>query len=304
MSIQNKVATQSMTKNKRNSSIILMALSAILWSTGGLIIKLIPWHPLAIASARAIIANITILLYMIYLQSKDKKLLHRDRQPLLTLNWHQFFGGVSYSSLALLYVCANKLTTAANTIVLQFTSPIWILIFTAFILKEKVSKENIVSSIFVFAGIILFFIDSIGNGHIFGNLLATTSGLSMAALILFLKHEKTTRPIEITFIGNSITAILGFVFIFSQVFTIQIILYLIFLGVFQIGIAFILYTKAIPHVSSLDAVFIPVLEPILNPIWVLLMTGEKIGLTAIYGSLVILSTILIHNYREAKRLSL
>ena len=241
---------------------------------------------------------------MIYLQSRDMQSLHKVKPPLLTLNWHQFFGGVSYSSLALLYVCANKLTTAANTIVLQFTSPIWILIFTAFILKKKVSKENIISAIFVFAGIVLFFIDGIGSGHVFGNILATTSGVAMAALILFLKHEKTTRPIEITFIGNSITAIFGFVFIFSQVFTLKIIMYLMFLGIFQIGIAFIFYTNAIPHVSSLYAVFIPVLEPILNPIWVLLMTGEKIGPTAIYGTLIILSTIIVHNYREAKRLSL
>ena len=282
----------------RNKAIVLMVMSAILWSTGGLLIKLIPWHPMAILGARALIANIAVFSYMLY--DYKKTISQENQQPFLTLNLHNILGGLSYSSLSLFFISATKLTTAANAIVLQFTAPIWIVIFSLIFFKKIPKKDDLIAVFLVMIGISLFFIDSIESGHMFGNILGVFSGISLATMVLIIKNKKTTKPIEITLIGNTISALVGIGFVFSQQFNLEIILFILFLGIFQIGIPFILYCIAIPHVSSLDAVFIPVLEPLLNPIWVFILTGEKIGSIAIFGAIIVLLTIIIHNYREAK----
>ncbi len=282
----------------RNNALILMAFAAVLWSTGGLFVKLIPWHPLAIYGGRALIANTVIFIYMLYDHKKPKS--KEKQQPFLTLNLHTFLGGLAYSSLSLFYISATKFTTAANAIVLQFTAPVWIILFSLLFLKKKPRKEDLIAVLFVMIGISVFFVDGIETGHIFGNLLGVCSGISLATMVLITKHKNTRKPIEITFIGNAISTIIGIGFVFSQQFNPTIIFYLLFLGIFQIGLSFILYSISIPHISSLDAVFIPVLEPLLNPVWVFLLTGEKIGSIAILGAIIVLLTIMIHNYREAK----
>jgi len=286
------------TNTNRNKAIMLMVLAAVLWSTGGLFVKLIPWNPLAIYGGRAMIANIVILAYMIYDHKKPKP--KEKQQPFLTINLHTFLGGLAYSSLSLFYISATKFTTAANAIVLQFTAPVWIIVFSLIFLKKKPRKEDLIAVFFVMIGISVFFIDGIETGHMFGNMLGVCSGISLATMVLMTKHEKIKKPIEIAFVGNTIATIIGIGFVFSQQINATIISYMLFLGIFQIGISFIFYSIAIPHLSPLDAVFIPVLEPLLNPVWVFLLTGEKIGSIAIFGAIIVLVTISIHNYREAK----
>ncbi len=286
------------TNQNRNKAILLMVFAAVLWSTGGLFVKLIPWHPLAIYGGRAVIANIVVFSYMLYDHRKPKP--KEKQQPFLTLNLHTFLGGLAYSSLSLFYISATKFTTAANAIVLQFTAPIWIILFSLLFLKKKPRKEDLIAVLFVMIGISIFFVDGIETGHIFGNMLGVCSGISLATMVLITKHKNTKKPIEITLIGNTISTIVGIGFIFPQQFNSTIILSILFLGIFQIGLSFIFYSMAIPHLTSLDAVFIPVLEPLLNPVWVFLLTGEKIGSIAVLGAIIVLLTIMIHNYREAK----
>ncbi len=284
-------------KNIRNQSILLMVISAILWSTGGLLIKSIDWHPMAIAASRSIIAITIIYAYMKRLQKKSEV-----KEPIVTFNKTSIFGGISYAMLGLLFITATKLTTAANTIILQFTSPIWVVLFSVVFLKKFVRKEEILSILVIFVGIVLFFVDSLEAGHILGNILALFSGVAMALTILMMKQDPNVKPIEITLIGNMIVAILGFGFIFGQSFTFENIAMVLFLGIFQLGLPYILFCIALVNLTAIDGVLIPIIEPILNPLWVFLLQGETIGSTAMLGAVIVLSSVVIHTLSEAKRL--
>ncbi|MBN2221556.1 MAG: EamA family transporter, partial [Vallitaleaceae bacterium] len=121
------------------------------------------------------------------------------------------------------------------------------------------------------------------------------------AAILFIKHESANHPIEITLLGNLLTFILAIPFYFSQSITPTDLSGLLFLGVFQLGLSYILYTAAISHVSSLEAILIPILEPLLNPVWVLLFTGEIPGIPALIGGVIVIATLIIRDLHQRSK---
>jgi drug/metabolite transporter (DMT)-like permease len=275
----------------------MMIIAAILWSTGGLLVKSIDWHPMAIASSRSIIA-ITIIYF--YMKREQKK--STVKRPIITFNKTSILGGISYAMLGILFITATKLTTAANTIILQFTSPIWVVLFSVIFLKKYVRKEEILSILVVFIGIALFFVDSIESGHMLGDLLGIFSGVAMASTILLMKQDPDINPIEITLIGNIIVVILGVGFIYSQTFTFANIAIVLFLGIFQLGLPYILFCKSLVNLTAIDGVLIPILEPILNPLWVFLLQGETISTTAMLGAGIVISSVVFHTLSDAKRL--
>lgn len=266
-------------ENQRKKAILYLVTAAILWSTGGLFIKLVDWNPIAIAGARSGIAAIVMLLYL--------------KKPVMRLGKIKLLGACTYASLLIFFVTANKLTTSANAILLQFAAPIWVVLFSKFFLNEKVKKYDLFTIIFVILGMILFFMGSLGSGTILGNFIAILSGISMAGMVIFLKLlDDDESPVEMTFIGNIITFIISIPFFFQSIPSFNSILALLILGIFQLGIAYIFYTLAIKHVSPIEAIIIPVLEPLLNPVWVFLFTGESPGTYAFIGGAIVIISII------------
>lgn len=286
--------------SKRNKAILLLIITSILWSTGGLFIKLIPWHPIAISSGRSFTASILMFIFLVFKlhnAQRDQNTTLRAVPQILSHLKNPFviLGGISGASLYLLFVAANKLTSAGNAIVLQFTAPIWVILFSGVFLHKKPSLKDLLAVLFVFLGIGLFFIESLGHGHFIGDVLAVVAGMFMAIQLLFLKSKKVTEPVVITFLGNLLTFFIGLPFLISAIKTPTALAYILFLGLLQIGVSYILYSYAVRYVTSLEALFITVIEPLLNPLWVYLMTGETIGKLAILGSIIVLATVLWHS---------
>ncbi len=280
----------------RTRSIKLLLLASILWSIAGFLIKAINLNPFAIGGLRSGIAALVIFLYL-------RKLNPKQRGPRSHwLSKSSLLGAFSYAANSLLFVIANKLTTSANAILLQFTAPIWVALFSPWILKEKVRKSDWTSIIIVMLGMTLFFIRDLQVGRILGNILAIISGVGMAAFAIFAKMEDVGEPAELVLMGNLINFLicLPFSIVAVPFITIEIVLLLFVLGVFQLGIPYILYTEAIKHVSSLEAILITVLEPLLNPVWVYFIAGESPGLLPIAGGLVVLTAILLRGLYQSK----
>jgi drug/metabolite transporter (DMT)-like permease len=196
-----------------------------------------------------------------------------------------------YAVTVLLFVIANKLTTAANAILLQYTAPIYVALFSFAVLKEKVTAVDWATIAAVVGGMVLFFFDDIDTEGMVGNILAIVSGMAFATMAMLMRLQKDRSPLSAAFLGNIITALIGFPFMFRSAPSADGLIGLILLGTVQLGLPYILYTTAIKSVSALEAVLIPVIEPIANPVWVFLMLGEPPGKWAIAGGLIVLAAV-------------
>ncbi|MDH8676739.1 DMT family transporter [Fusibacter bizertensis] len=279
-----------MKTNGRIFAIVCVVLASLLWSTGGLLIKMVSWHPIAISGMRSGISSLVMLILYF---SVYKRL---PRRP----NKYVLMGAINYMFLVMLFVSANKLTTSANAILLQFTAPAWAMVIGAFFLKEKFSKKDVSTVIIVFLGMLLFFVGDLKSGSLIGNTLAVVSGISMALMIISLKRIQGRKPIEIVIWGNILTFFIAIPFYSGITLTSANIIGVLLLGVFQLGLSYIFFTKGIENVSVLEGILIPVLEPLLNPFWVFLGTGEKPSVFAFIGGVIVLSAVVYHSIIEVK----
>lgn len=262
---------------KTRASLFLL-MTGVLWSTAGVLIKWISWNPVAIAGMRSAIAALLILIYM--------------KKPKIHWSKASVAGALAYAVTVISFISANKLTTSANAILLQYTSPIYVLIFGAWFLGEKATRVDWISVFFTLFGMVLFFLDDLSGGNLWGNLLAVFSGLSFASMIILLRKQKDSSPIESVLLGNIVTAIVGLPFMFTSVpADVKSWTGLLILGVFQLGLSYILYSEAIKHVTALEGALIPIIEPILNPLWVFLLMGEVPGLWAFIGGTIVLGSV-------------
>jgi len=209
----------------------------------------------------------------------------------IELTFIKILGGLAYAATVILFVLSNKLTTAANAILLQFTAPIYVALFGNWFLREKMARIDWLTILLVMSGMTLFFVDRLSAGSLIGNITAILSGVAFAWLVLTLRKQKNEAPIESIIIGNLLTALIGFPFMFSSMPSLESLYGLILLGIFQLGISYIFYSIAIKHVTAIEAILIPVLEPILNPVWVLLIIGETPTYWSIVGGLVVISSV-------------
>jgi EamA-like transporter family. len=279
-----------MKTNGRIFAIVCVVLASLLWSTGGLLIKMVSWHPIAISGMRSGISSLVMLIFYF---SVYKRL---PRRP----NKYVLMGAINYMFLVMLFVSANKLTTSANAILLQFTAPAWAMVIGAFFLKEKFSKKDVSTVIIVFLGMLLFFVGDLKSGSLIGNTLAVVSGISMALMIISLKRIQGRKPIEIVIWGNILTFFIAIPFYSGITLASANIIGVLLLGVFQLGLSYIFFTKGIENVSVLEGILIPVLEPLLNPFWVFLGTGEKPSVFAFIGGVIVLSAVVYHSIIEVK----
>ncbi|MBN1567266.1 MAG: DMT family transporter [Acidobacteria bacterium] len=261
----------------KSRAVLFLILAAVLWSSGGLLIKLVAWNALAIAGTRSIIAAAVILTFR--------------RKQRLTWSPAQLGGAVCYAGTVILFVLANKWTTAANAILLQYTAPIYVALLSYWLLRERIGKWDIAAIAATIGGMTLFFLDDLSRGGILGNAVAILSGIAFAGTALFLRKQKDSSPIGSVFLGNIIAFLVGFPFILQSSPGAAGWLGLILLGVFQLGCSYILYAEALKHVTALEGILIPIIEPILNPVWVFLLLGESPGKWAIVGGIIVLISI-------------
>ena len=270
--------------------LVFISIAALMWSSGGLFIKILTLDAFQISFFRSAIAAITII--VITRSRKEKLDFQFDLISVLC--------SLSYASILILYVMAVKLTTVANAIFLQFTAPIYLLVLEPVFLKTKFEKRNLVAIIFCIFGMTLFFFGKLEWSGIQGNLLAIGSGISFALFTLFLKWKRQLHKRENTMVyivvGNVLVSIFCFPLIMNNIsldFTQSLIL--LYMGIFQIGISYIIFNEGIKYISATESMIIAMLEAILSPIWVLIGIGEVPSVYAIIGSLIIMITILWRN---------
>lgn len=266
----------------RNKALAYVAISAILWSTSGLFIKLIDLGPLTISGVRSFIAAIIMIAVM------NRK---------LRFNWSfpQIAGAVAYSATVILFVSATKFTTAANAILLQYSLPAFVALLGLWLLKERVSRLDWWVIAFVFCGMALFFLDELTIGGLWGNIMAIISAVTFALMIIFLRFQKESSAVESIVLGNIFTALICLPFIIQQPPTGADWPPLFYLGIFQLGLPFLLYSTATKYITALDVVLVQSIEPLINPIWVLIFIGEVPGFWAIIGGICVLISITVRN---------
>ena len=249
-----------------------------MWSLGGLLIKSIPWHPLAISGMRGGIAAIVI-----YAFSKDKKII---------ITFDKILAACFYTLVVTLFVVSNKLTTAGNAILLQYTAPVYVALFGYMFLGEKSTLIDWLTIFIMLGGLALFFLDDLSFDGYLGNALAILSGMSFAALTISLRKQKDNNPSDSILLGNILTLIIGLPVIISETsFNLHLVILILVLGIIQLGVPYIFYTTAIKHVTALDAIIFPIIEPILNPILVFFILGEALGPWAFLGGSLVLGSV-------------
>ena len=256
---------------------------ASLWSIAGILMKLLPWNGFAVASLRSLVAGSTILIYML--------LTHRK----LVITKQTLVAGVLTGCVYLCFACANKLTTAANAIVLQFTSPVFIVVFSAILYKAKFKRADVITVILTLVGIALFFLDQLKPGYIFGNIVAIVAGMFMAGMFLAVGRQEGDSRFTSVFLGQMFTFLVGlpFVFLTKPVLNTTTVLSVLALGVFQLGISYILYIKASDSCPPLACCLLGVIEPLLNPVWVMIFDGETPGIFALIGGIIVVTTVTV-----------
>ena len=267
----------------RKRAVALLLLTAVCWSFGGFLIKSVQWHPMAISGMRSAIGALTIWI------------VFRD----LHFTWSrpQIGGAVAYAGTVTLLVVATKLTTATNAILLQYTAPIHVALFGPWFLGEPSRRRDVVSIAVILFGMALFFMDQLSPAGFLGNIAALASGACFGWLTLFLRSQKGGSGIESILLGNLLATAVGIPFMFGSMPDARSWAGLLLLGTVQMGIPYVLFSIAVRHVPAVTAILVPMIEPILNPIWVLLLIGETPGPMAIAGGIVILGTVAVRCLR-------
>ena len=272
----------------RQRGTLCVFLAAVLYSIGGLCIKLIPWGGMAINGGRTAIALVVIGLYLAATRHKPK------------MNLWVLVGALAVCGTNILFSIANKLTTAANAIVLQFTAPIFVILFSILLFGKRPQKLDLLACGLVLGGVLLFFVDSLSAGGMLGNILALLSGVSYAGVFM-MNDMPDSDAISSVFWGDVISAVVGLPFLgYEAEFTPNVLAPLLVLGIFQVGAAYILLTEGLKTTPPVTASLVSGIEPVLNPILVAVFYHEMIGPIALMGAMVVVGSVVLYNVMLAR----
>jgi DME family drug/metabolite transporter len=271
------------------SGLLAIVAAAIVWSTGGLFIKLLSQDAFTILCYRAAFAAI-----MFGVWYRGKVFRFSGRTLLVAL----FYAGLVTS-----FVTATKLTTAANAIFLQYTAPIYLILLEPVLFRFKQSRINIITLVVCFLGMTLFFMGDLEIDSLKGILIALASGVFLAGMMLAQRYNHPERHEAAIFWGNILVAA-----IFLPT-AIQAPLpssaewgMLAFLGLIQIGVGYMFFTYGLKRVLAIESALIAMLEPVLNPVWVMIGYGETPSLGAAIGGGIILGMLILRTViTERKR---
>ncbi|MDR2375890.1 MAG: DMT family transporter [Treponema sp.] len=272
---------------------------AVLWSTSGLFIKLLDWHPLLIAGGRSAIA--ALFLFIV-------RCMARRRQGAVPPPAGRFpivmAGALAYAATMIAFVWANKLTAPANAILLQYTAPIWAALLGWCLVGEKPRWFHWGALALVLGGLLIFFRDDLKAGGpgaastLRGDIVALASGLFFGAHSVFLRMQKDGNPADSMLGAHLICAVVALpaFILMPPALNIRSLGALGFMGVFQVGLASRLFALGIRRVQAMQALLIAMIEPVLNPLWVFAVTGERPSPAALAGGMVIILAVLCSSF--------
>jgi drug/metabolite transporter (DMT)-like permease len=254
---------------------LLLLAAALLWSTAGAAIKLCHLTSWQIGGGRSLIAGLFLLIAV-----RESRVRPTGRVLLV---------GVAYAFTVVLFVTATKLTTAANAIFIQDTAPLWVLLLSPWLLSESPTRGELLSIPVYALGLSLFFLDELSAGQVTGNVIALGSGVAFALSILGLRWLRGEGPAALVW-GNFIGAAMALPMWPAGPTPRAVDLgILLFLGVFQLGLAYLCFSRGLEKVPAVEASLLVLLEPVLNPVWTFLLAGERPGPWAIAGGAVVLA---------------
>lgn len=261
-------------------AVFMTCFVALLWSLAGFNIKMIRWTPFAIAGGRSVIA--ALILTPIILKSENRRV---DRYVL--------GGALCYAAFNYCFNISTKLASSAIAIMMQYTAPVYVALLAWFFLKERITRADIVSLFFVLGGMALFFVDESSGGSMAGRIIAVLNGISFAGISIFLRLQKDGNPVMSMYLGNIFSGILGIPFMVSAGgMDILSVLFLLLAG-FLCAFTYMLYANASKGLSALEAVLLPIIDPVMNPVWVFLFMGEAPGAKSIIGAGIVLTAVTV-----------
>ncbi len=273
---------------------LMMAVCGVLWSVSGLVMKYMIWSPLLIAGGRGVLSASVVYVSM-RLSGYRIKISKKSI-------------GIAFLTFTnvILFVSANKMTTAANAIVLQYTAPIFVLIVTTAVLKRKLKAHEIGTVSVACIGVVLFFMDKMSPTGMMGNVFATASGFFMGLMYALTGEIKEAgeRMTGLVVGHLSLAAVgipVGYIMTDkAEIYWLPIML-VIFLGLVQMGIPYALYGRASALISGVEVSLISMIEPILNPIWVALFYHEIPGKGALIGAALIIAAVISYTVIDGRK---
>ena len=274
---------------KKNSGVIFILLSAFLFSFGGVCNKMLPWSALAINGVRSLIGLIPLIIYMAVKKHK------------IRFNFTVALGAVCFLGATALLMLSTKHTSSANAIVLQYTAPVFIILYHLIFRRQRPKKLDIITCAVVFIGIIFFFVEGMTKGTFFGNAMGLLSGVSYAGVCMLNTFEKRDSLSSI-FFGMILCVATGIPFIFQETdFSAQTLLIAGFMGIFQMGLGYTCFNLGLKSAHPVSVSLISGIEPILNPLFVALFYRDSLGVLSIVGALIVLAAVLWYNAANARR---
>ena len=260
--------------------------AAILWSTGGAAIKACTLPALAVAGGRSLGAALFVFAVM------PSSRVRPDRRILAV--------AAAYAGTVVLFVLATKATTAANAIFIQDTAPLWVVLLGPRLIGERPTRAELLAVPVFLGGLLLFFLDRLEPGQLEGNLIAVASGVCFALSILGLRSVRERAAILGW--GNAMAAVVALPlagpFVLPSAPDATLVVYL---GVFQLGVAYALFSRGLEGTPAVEASLLILLEPVLNPVWTFLFTGERPGRWAVVGAAVVLTATVWRTLASTRR---
>jgi drug/metabolite transporter (DMT)-like permease len=293
---------------------IFVLVAALLWSAGGVGVKTADAHPMALAGWRSAVAAPVLLAAAVFAARRSglgaSQFLRTGffRRPLV---WG---AAISYAIMVVSYVVSTKLTTAANSILIQYTGPIYVALLSWPLLRERVRRTDWIATGGCVLGMVLFFMDKVSVSGAAGNVLAVVSSLGFAGVPLLLRMDLARHaaaspddarvmqlaPYASMALGNVVAAAICLPWMLSAPMGASGWRAAMLLGTFQIGLAYWFYGAAVGTMPALRSTLLACVEPVLNPLWVLLATGERPSARAALGGAVILGSVLLQAFGRRK----
>ena len=278
----------------------MVLVAAMLWSTSGLFIQLVDWHPVLIAGSRGFVAAIFLVIVRLFFPSPKTGAKTSAKNTLRFPFWASAF---AHAFMVITFVIANRLTTSANAVLLQYSAPMWAALLAWWILKERPRWENWGALVLVVGGLLIFFRDGLASGALAGNILGVVSGVFIGIHVVFLRMSKDGNPRDVLLMSHTIAAVISipFVFLHPPELSLSSVMPILFMGIIQQGLASLFFAYGIKRVSASKAVLTSTVEPIMNPVWVLLVIGQQPSVSAIIGGGIILLAVVSSSIIGAKR---
>jgi len=275
---------------EERKGVLFVFVAAVLYSLGGLCIKLIPdWSGLALNAGRN---GIALVVYVIFFAATR----HRPR-----FNRWIFLGACCVCATNVLFAVANKMTTAANSIVLEYTAPIFVILLSAIFLRRRPDRLDLAACAVVFLGVLCFFLESLGGGHLSGDLLALLSGVTYGGVFM-LNEVPNGDPISSVFWSATMSTLIGLPQMVQQPrLEGTALVSMLVLGVFQLGLAFVFLTVGLKTTSSITASLVTGIEPVLNPVLVAVFYHEYMGVFSVIGACIVIVGVVGYNVLKEKQ---